>query len=229
MRPTRESPTSKGVASPRRSRPAFFLAAVLTAGTFGGCGASGALSTIEGFRSAPSDPSSFLASIPFAADRTVVEANLAEVENAKRASKRTLFPLAAANFVVGAALLVFSWGLLSRREGARMMTVQLLGAQGGLELLEYALTPELRSRVLSLASTFLDAQVHGAGEAVGPDATEIVRELVVRAPAVLLFVSVLSRALTIAPLLRRETREYCLAAATEDASDADDEGRGGQD
>jgi hypothetical protein len=211
------------VATARRARPAFFLVAALSAGTFGGCGASGALSTIENFRAAPSDPSSFLASIPYAADRTVVEGELAEVENAKRAHKHTLFPLAAANAVVGAALLIFSWGLLSRRESARAMTVQLLGAQAGLDVLEYALTPELRSRVLALASSFLDAQVHGAGEAVSPEMTSIVREVVVRAPAVLLGVGLLSRALTIAPLLRQDVRDYCLADGVDAPEDDDGE------
>jgi hypothetical protein len=210
------------VPAPRRSRPAFFLTAVLTAGTFGGCSASGAMSTIESLRAAPMDASRFLATIPFAADRAVVAEALAEVENEKRARRPVLFPLAAANAVVGGALLVFAWGLLSRREGARTMTVQLLGAQIALEALEYALTPALRGRLLALASAYLEAQAHGAGEAVGPELLEALRAVVLRAPAIALFAAILGRALTIAPLVRAETRAFCLAAGAE--RDREDDG-----
>jgi len=183
------------------------------------------MSTIESFRAAPADTSNFLASIPFAADRVVVAEALAEVENERRASKRTLFPLAAANAVVGGALLVFAWGLLARREGARAMTVQLLGAQMALELLEYVLTPGMRAKVLALASAYLDAQVHGAGETVSPALVEAMRAVVYRAPLVMVFAALLGRAFTIAPLLRAEARAYCLAAGAhgEDGAGNDDD------
>ena len=210
--------------APRRSRPAFFLAAVLTAGTFGGCTASSAVSTIESLRAAPVDASRFLATIPFAADRAAVAEALAEVENEKRASKPVLFPVAAANAVLGVALLVFAWGLLARRESARAMTVQLLGAQMAVEALEYALTPALRGRLLALASAYLEAQAHGAGDAVSPALVEGLRAVVLRAPAIALFAGLLGRAMTIAPLVRVEARAYCVADG-EDAGGGDgDEG-----
>jgi hypothetical protein len=183
------------------------------------------MSTIESLRAAPIDASRFLATIPFAADRTAVAEALAEVENEKRAQKPVLFPLAAANAVVGGALLVFAWGLLSRREGARTMTVQLLGAQIALETLEYALTPALRGRLLDLATAYLEAQAHGAGEAVSPALLEGLRAVVLRAPAIALFAGLLGRALTIAPLVREETRAFCVAAGAEQR----DEGDGGDD
>lgn len=212
-------PYLEHVPSPKSSRPAFFLTAVFTAGTFGGCSASGAVTTIESLRSAPVDPSRFLASIPFAADRAIVAEALANVEVARRTAQAVLFPLAAANAVVGAALLVFAWGLLSRREGARTMTLQLLVAQISLEILEYVLTPNLRGQVLALASAYLDSQVRGAEAAVSPGVVEVLRAVVVRAPLVALFAGILGRAFTIFPLARPEARAYCLAA--NDASDPD--------
>ena len=199
----------------KRSRPAFFLTAVFTAGTFGGCSASSALTTIESLRAPPVDPSRFLASIPFAADRSIVAEALANVEVARRAAQSVLFPLAAANAVVGVALLVFAWGLLSRREGARTMTLQLLSVQALLEVLEYALTPQLRGQVLTLASAFLDAQVRGAEAAVSPGVVEVLRAVVVKAPLVALLSGLLGRAFAIVPLARPGARAYCLSAGSE--------------
>jgi hypothetical protein len=214
-------PYLERVPTPKSSRPAFFLTAVFTAGTFGGCSASSAVTTIESLRAAPVDPSRFLASIPFAADRSIVAEALANVEVARRAAQAVLFPLAAANAVVGAALLVFAWGLLSRREGARTMTLQLLVAQMVLETLEYVLTPHLRGQVLALASAYLDSQVRGAEAAVSPGVVEVLRAVVLRAPLVALAAGLLGRIFTIVPLARPATRAYCVAG------DASNDGDGG--
>ena len=177
---------------------------------------------MESFRVAPIDATRVLGTIPFAHDRARVGEALAEVENARRTLKPRLFPLAAANAVVGVALLVFTWGLLSRRERARVMTAQLLGAQMALELIEYVVTPSLRDRVLTLASAFLDAQLHAAPEGVGPGTAEALRAVVERMPAIVLGAALIGRALTIAPLLRQETRAYCLADGESPAPDDSD-------
>lgn len=179
------------------------------------------MTTIESLRAAPVDPSRFLASIPFAADRTLVAEALANVEVARRAAQAVLFPLAAANAVVGAALLVFAWGLLSRREGARTMTLQLLAAQVVLEVLEYVLTPHLRGQVLALASAYLDSQVRGAEAAVSSGVVEVLRAVVMRAPLVVLVAGLAGRAFTILPLARPEARAYCLAAEGDAEGDGD--------
>ena len=172
---------------------------------------------MESFRRVSDDASGFLASIPYAADRSLVAERLAEVESTRRAHKQSLFPIAAANLVVGCAILIFSWGLLSRRDRARVMTVQLLGVQAVLDVVEYALTPELRGRVLALASSYLDAQAHAASEALSPEILEALRQIVLRAPAVGLGVGLVSHLLTAVPLLRQDVKEFCLASATEEA------------
>jgi len=78
---------------------------------------------------------------------------------------------------------------------------------------------------MALATAYLEAQAHGAGDALSPALVDGLRAVVVRAPAIALFAGLFGRAMTIAPLMRAEARAYCVADGA-DAPGEDDDGSG---
>jgi hypothetical protein len=134
--------------------------ALLICSCLGAWGATEGWALIDIYRGAQVDVTRDL---PREDDRKTVQVAVDNMLVAMDAERPRIFPLAAAELVLGIAMFVFAAAAMTGRPGARRVLVQVVIAQAILVVLTFLLTPKLRASniELMLAQTNAKALSHG--------------------------------------------------------------------
>jgi hypothetical protein len=191
------------MAASERKRPWYLLLSLLAALAFGAQGARNGWTTVMLYRE-PIDPSMAGQGIVDESDRAAVVAYADAYVQALDAAKSRGWPLSIATLLLGASILFFAMRAVGGSGSARIVLVQLLVAQAGVN----AATHWLMGDVQAAELRWTEARLHAA------DSHEHVPEEVLRAAAaIVLAVQLVGSALIVVALTRRRSREFFDATA----------------
>lgn len=151
---------SESRASGRPGRPWYLVLVLLVCSCLGAWGATEGWALIDIYRGAQVDVAR---DVTREEDRKAIQAAVDNMLVAMDAERPRIFPLAAAELVLGIAMFVFAAGAMTGRPGARRVLVQVVIAQAALVILTFLVTPKLRASniELMLAQTNMKALSHG--------------------------------------------------------------------
>jgi hypothetical protein len=135
--------------------------ALLICSGLGAFGATSGWETIEVYRGATVD---FTHGVGREEDRVKVQAAGDRVLDAMDGERARMFPLAAAELVLGMGMFVFAAAAMMGRGGARRIVVQLVVAQTALAIATFVLTPKTRWALLDLKVAQVEASQLEHGE-----------------------------------------------------------------
>lgn len=186
--------------SGKAGRPWYLVLALLVCSGLGACGATDGWGTIAIYRGAQLEVTH---DDDAAHDdqRKTVQTAVDNMLGAMDVERKRVFPLAAAELVLGVAMFLFAAGAMMGRSGARRAVVQLAIVQAVLVIATFLLTPKLRWTHIDIAM----AQV-----LTGKEAPQLVTSMRVFYRAVLI-VGLVVRALVAALIVVALTRRRVLA------------------
>ena len=212
--PARSSPPAPpGSSNVRPKRPRYLVVALIGAMLFGaGCWTEGC-STLTFYRGERDQSQALHAQIKSDVDRARAEALYRHFTDVADDSKSRSFPLAAATFVLGAALLAFAARGLAGKTNSRNALVQVVTAQAAVVALTYFLAKDVRNAELDWQ---FETQLIHQHERLPPDQYEQLVPMMDRmrhvvAPGWLVF-RTLASALIVFALTRPRSREFFEAA-----------------
>jgi hypothetical protein len=127
--------------SGKSGRPWYLVLALLVCSGLGAFGATDGWETIEIFRGAQLEVPH---TITREENRVMVQAATEKMVESMEAERARLFPLAAAELVLGVSMFIFAAGAMMGRGGARRILVQIAIAQTTLVLVTFLLAPKSR-------------------------------------------------------------------------------------
>jgi hypothetical protein len=138
----------------KSGRPWYLVLALLICSGLGAFGATSGWETIEIYRGASVD---FTHGLGREEDRASVQAGGDRMLEAMDAERSRMFPLAAAELVLGVSMFVFAAAAMMGRGGARRILVQLTIAQTALAISTFFLAPRTRWALLELKVAQVEA------------------------------------------------------------------------
>ncbi len=145
-----------------RKRPWYLVVALVIASVFGATSFVDGWAIITYYRTTRIDMSSLVRDIDDDHDRVEAQAALDQYVDALDQDRPRMFPLAAAELLLGMALFALSAGAMSGRPGARSALVQVVTVQAVVVALVYLLTTHVRlaNRDLTAATTSAELRKH---------------------------------------------------------------------
>lgn len=212
-RPPRESRSSSSIAPGPLKKPRYLLVALIMALVFGaGCWTEGC-SRLAFYRGERDQTQALNASIKSDVDRTRAEALYQRFTEVADGARGRAIPLAAATFVLGAALLALAARGLAGKANTRSSLVQVVVAQAAVVALSYFMTRDVRNAELDWE---IERTLIHQHETLPPDQYEQVVPMMhsMRAVGVpgWLIVRTLASALIVFALTRQRSREFFEAA-----------------
>jgi hypothetical protein len=214
-----ERPAPKGAGGPVK-RPRYLLVALIAALVFGaGCWTEGC-GRLAFYRGEHDQSQALLASIKSDADRTRAEALYQRFTEVADAARARAIPLAAAIFVLGAALLALASRGLAGKTNTRNALLQVTTAQAIVVVLAYFLTRDVRNAELDFEMERTLIQQH---ETLPPDQYAQVVPMMhsmrrYGVPGWLVF-RTLASALIVVALTRPRSRQFFEAAGKKTAAE----------
>jgi hypothetical protein len=202
------------MAASERKRPWYLVLALLAAIAFGANGARRGWATVMLYHE-PIDPSSAVQGIADEADRAAVVARVDAYLHALDAAKSRGWPLGVATLLLGMATLFMAMRTFGGSRGARVVLVQLVVAQAGLNAANDWFMRDVLDADRRVFEATLAASIH---EQVPekPRADEMMRTtgatLRVATP-ILLALQMLGSAMVVVALTRRRSRDFFEGAA----------------
>jgi hypothetical protein len=212
-RESRAPRSSSSVAPGPLKKPRYLLVALIMALVFGaGCWTEGC-NRLAFYRGEHDQAQPLNASIKSDADRTRAEALYHRFTEVADAARTRAIPLAAATFVLGAALLALAARGLAGKTNTRSPLVQVVIAQAAVVMLSYFVTPDVRNAELDWE---IERTLIHQHETLPADQYERVVPMMhsMRAVGVpgWLIVRTLASALIVFALTRQRSREFFEAA-----------------
>jgi len=211
----RESRSSRSVAPGPLKKPRYLLVALIMALVFGaGCWTEGC-GRLAFYRGERDQSQALNASIQNEADRTRAESLYHRFTEIADAARARAIPMAAATFVLGAALLALAARGLAGKTNTRNPLVQVVVAQAAVVVLSYFVTRDVRNAELDWE---IERTLIHQREVLPPDQYEQVVPMMhsMRAVGVpgWLVVRTLASALIVFALTRQRSREFFEAAGS---------------
>jgi hypothetical protein len=193
-----------------RKRPWFLVVALVVSSLFGATSFVDGWSILSYYRTTQIDVSAVVRDLDDDHDRKAAQAALERYVDALDADKHRMFPLAAAELLLGIALFGTSAAAMAGRGGGRAALVQVVAVQAAVIVLMFALTARVRSANRELGATIGAAQLRKSGNdpKVVEDSVAISKKI---APAIeLLYVvgRTTVAGLVLVALTRRRTRSW---------------------
>jgi hypothetical protein len=142
--------------------------ALLICSGLGACGATEGWGRIEIYRGAQLD---YTRDLTREEDRKSVQGAVDKMLAVMDAERPRVFPLAAAELVLGVAMFVFAAAAMTGRAGARRVLVQVVIAQAVFVVLTFVLTPKLRWSEIEIMIATASAKQLDHGDK--PEAVEL--------------------------------------------------------
>jgi hypothetical protein len=208
------SPSNRPSAPSAPKRPFYLVLALLGAWVFGASGFVDGCAVIGYYKSDHVEPVGGFTEITGNEGRARVAAAADHYADVMNASRKRVFPLAVAAFLLGTVMVAFAARAMSGRKGGRGGLVQVLCVQTALIIATYFLTADVRRAERDLNLT---VQIEGLREAqpAKPESEEVIalmQRLVRVTPPVFLSVQVLLRLLILLALTRPRSRAFFAAA-----------------
>ena len=172
------SPSSAPPAPTIRKRPWYLVVALVIASVFGAWSFQEGVLLISYYRNSDADLlTQELRQIDDESDRAAVKASLDHMNDELDASKSRMFPLAAAELLLGMALFALAAGAMAGRPGARTALVQVVFVQGALVVAMFFLTARFRAAAQdhSLAKNTAELKQQGGGP-LSPEDQQLARK-----------------------------------------------------
>jgi hypothetical protein len=198
-----------------RKRPWYLVLALLGALALGSTGACNGWAAVNAYRE-PVDLTLYGEGISDAADRAAVEARVDAFVHTLDAAKSRGWPMAVASLLLGGAMVMFAMRALGGSRGARSVLVQLVVAQGGLNLASYWVLRDVMEADTRYQEARQVAYAHDriADRAEADDALRATLAIVRIKNPVGLVLSALGSALVVVALTRQRSRDFFDAAST---------------
>ncbi len=198
-----------------RRRPWYLIVALIICSFLGSVGTLEGWETIDVYRTDHIDTSEITRDISRESNRAAAQASINKLMGALQAERPRLFPMGAAELVLGLAALGLSIGAMSGRRGARSALVQVMIVQAALVIAMDVATPRVRAATLDLDLTIRSATLreNGKDPQLVDEATSITRKIAPAMEVGKLVVRTLVVGLIVIALTRRRTREFYEAAS----------------
>lgn len=187
----------------KSGRPWYLVLALLLCSGLGACGATDGFTTIEIYRGTQLDINRELGPDATQDERTALQGALDHMLEAMDAERPRLFPLAAAELVLGGAMFIFAAAAMMGRAGARKPAVQLAVAQALLAIVTFALTPKYRAAQIDFGLVTTTIKSHPP-----PDMLETLKVFSRGMQVLQLVIRSIVAALIVVALTRRRARAW---------------------
>ena len=193
-----------------RTRPWFLLVALVMSSLFGATSFVDGWSIISYYRTSDVDMSAVVRGVDDDGDRARAQVALERYVEALDHDKSRMFPLAAAELLLGLALFTMSAGAMGGRPGARAALVQLIGVQAVVVIIMFGLTARVRVANRDLGSVVGAAQLRKSGSdpKVIEESLAISRKLAPGVEIGYVTLRSLAAGLVLVALTRRRSRAY---------------------
>jgi len=131
---------------PEKQRPAYLLIALIVAWMFGLAGMFNGCQTLSFYRQS-TQPTLLIDS----KQKLATEIKKARID-ALNAHHARMIPIAAANLLLSALLIVACWRALSGRRGAHSLAIQAVAANGAFSLADFVVTRPVRAAIIDAVS-----------------------------------------------------------------------------
>lgn len=146
-----------------RKRPWYLVVALVVSSIFGATSFVDGWSILSYYRTTQVDVSVVVRDLDDDRDRKAASSALEHYVDALDADKHRMFPLAAAELLLGLALFATSASAMAGRRGGRAALVQVVAVQAVVVVLMFALTSRVRSANRELGATLGAAQLRKSG------------------------------------------------------------------
>ena len=180
------------------------------ASVFGATSFAGGWSIISYYRTSTLDLASVVRVVEDDADRERVNHAFEVYVEALDHDKSRMFPLAAAELLIGVAMFAMAAGAMGGRPGARVALVQLVGVQAALVLVTFVVTTKVRVANRDLGSVVGAAQLRKSGSdpKLVEESLAISRKLAPTVENVFVAMRSVAAGLVLIGLTRRRSRAY---------------------